>query len=141
MKGGNKQFGSYGENLATDFLKSHNYEIIERNYYTRGGELDIIAWKKTENSRTLCFIEVKTRSLRNVVEKDFKMNNVSEFGSAERATSIAKQRRMKFAAKYFCIQKNINPEDILIQFEHVSVYILQKYIKCHSIRHYIIPQN
>lgn len=51
-------FGKYGEDLATEFLRSHGYKIIERNFRIRGGELDIIA---LENN-TLIYIEVKTRT-------------------------------------------------------------------------------
>lgn len=51
-------FGKYGEDLAAEFLKSHGYKIIERNFRIRGGELDIIA---LENN-TLIYVEVKTRT-------------------------------------------------------------------------------
>ena len=53
-----KQVGSKGEVLAAEFLKDKGYRIIERNYKTPVGELDIIA----KDGETLVFIEVKTRS-------------------------------------------------------------------------------
>ena len=54
----NKDKGNWGEELATNYLKSLGYEIIERNWrYSRFGEIDIIALDKN----TLVFIEVKTR--------------------------------------------------------------------------------
>jgi putative endonuclease len=52
--------GLIGETLATMFLKKRGYEIIERNYRIREGEIDIIARKNGE----LIFIEVKTISER-----------------------------------------------------------------------------
>ena len=48
--------GSNSEQAAVDFLIQAGYEIIERNFYCRYGELDIIARKAGE----LAFIEVKS---------------------------------------------------------------------------------
>ncbi len=53
---GNLETGINGENKATQYLLEKGYEIIERNYRTKTGEIDIIA-KKAE---TLVFVEVKT---------------------------------------------------------------------------------
>ena len=54
----NNELGLEGEKLATDFLKSKGYKIIENNYRYRRAEIDIIAVHKG----TLIFVEVKTRS-------------------------------------------------------------------------------
>ena len=54
----NKKIGNIGEKLACDYLKKHNYEIIQTNYRNKIGEIDIIAKDKD----TIVFIEVKTRS-------------------------------------------------------------------------------
>ena len=51
-----KTIGNEGENRAVAFLESKGFEIIERNWRTKGGEIDIIAFK----SDILVFIEVKT---------------------------------------------------------------------------------
>lgn len=50
------QTGIDGEQKACDYLISKNYSIIERNWRTKNGEIDIIA-KKDDN---LVFVEVKT---------------------------------------------------------------------------------
>lgn len=50
--------GKSGEDFATSVLESNGYEIMERNYRTRLGEIDIIARK----DGTLHFVEVKTRT-------------------------------------------------------------------------------
>lgn len=52
------KLGKKGEHIAVDFLLSHNYKIIERNYRFERAEVDIIAQK----ANTLAIIEVKTRS-------------------------------------------------------------------------------
>ncbi len=49
--------GQIGEQIAADHLAHRGFTIIERNYRTRWGELDIIAI----DGHTLVFCEVKTR--------------------------------------------------------------------------------
>ena len=48
--------GNEGENRAADYLVSKGFEIIERNWRTNRGEIDIIAFKND----ILVFVEVKT---------------------------------------------------------------------------------
>ena len=50
--------GKEGEELALKFLKDKGFRVLERNYRTPIGEIDIIA----RDGNTLVFIEVKTRS-------------------------------------------------------------------------------
>jgi len=51
-----RQKGNFAEDRATSYLKDLGYEIVDRNYYSRFGEIDIIAKK----DNTLHFIEVKS---------------------------------------------------------------------------------
>lgn len=53
-----KSIGNHGEEFAGKILSDMGYEIMERNYWTKLGEIDIIARK----DQTLHFIEVKTRT-------------------------------------------------------------------------------
>lgn len=53
-----KNLGKIGEDLALDYLKSHSFSVLEKNFRCKFGEIDIIA----EKNHCLCFIEVKTRS-------------------------------------------------------------------------------
>ena len=53
----NKIKGKAGEDLVCAYLKKQGYEILERNFRTRVGEIDIIA----VDEGCLVFIEVKTR--------------------------------------------------------------------------------
>lgn len=46
-----------GEKIAADYLEDRGYSIIERNYRTRIGEIDII----TAKGRVIAFVEVRTR--------------------------------------------------------------------------------
>ena len=56
----NRQIGSKYEQLAADYLKKQGYCIVERNYYTPYGEIDIIA----QQDEVLVFVEIKYRSNR-----------------------------------------------------------------------------
>lgn len=53
------QLGREGERLAAAHLERLGYEIVARNYRTRWGELDLVAW----TAERLVFCEVKTRRL------------------------------------------------------------------------------
>ena len=52
-----KKLGNLGEQIATEYLEKKNCKIIERNFYCKQGEIDIIAKDKNE----IVFVEVKTR--------------------------------------------------------------------------------
>ena len=53
----NRKSGIEGENLAVEFLKKKGFVILERNFKTKVGEIDIIA----DDKGTLVFVEVKSR--------------------------------------------------------------------------------
>lgn len=56
-----QNLGRIGEDLALGYLKSHDFSVLEKNFTTKFGEIDIIA----EKNHCLYFVEVKTRSNRN----------------------------------------------------------------------------
>lgn len=47
-----------GEDFAAEYLEDKGYEIIERNFNTRMGEIDIIA----RDGKYIVFLEVKSRA-------------------------------------------------------------------------------
>ena len=53
-----RETGARYESIAAGFLRLNGYDILERNYRSRTGEIDIIAFDKNY----LCFVEVKYRS-------------------------------------------------------------------------------
>ena len=55
-----RRLGDRGEELAARHLEARGLEVVERNFRTRYGELDIIA----RDERFLVFCEVKTRITR-----------------------------------------------------------------------------
>ena len=52
-----KNIGNIGEEKICEYLLKNGYTILKRNYFCRGGEIDIIAQKDMD----IAFVEVKTR--------------------------------------------------------------------------------
>lgn len=57
MKQQNFQKGRRGEEIAEGFLRRQGFDIIEKNYHTRFGEIDLI----TTKNDSLHFVEVKLK--------------------------------------------------------------------------------
>jgi putative endonuclease len=55
-----RRLGEAGEALACRHLEARGFEVVERNFRTRYGELDVVA----ADRRHLVFVEVKTRIVR-----------------------------------------------------------------------------
>lgn len=60
--------GRRGEEDAYFYLRKKGYVMVARNFRTarHRGEIDLIAWVKDRGQDVLCFIEVKTRTTRDV---------------------------------------------------------------------------
>ncbi len=84
MKNRRQKLGEQGEALAIRHLKRAGYKIIETNYRTRLGEIDIIAKDKD----TIVFVEVKTRTS-------------VHFGSPKWAVTPQKQKKISMVALYY----------------------------------------
>ena len=89
MTQGRKKLGTKGEDIAVRYIKSRGYRILERNYRTRLGEIDIIA----EQGDELVFIEVKTRS-------------GTFFGSALESVTVKKQKQISKVALEYMSKQN-----------------------------------
>jgi putative endonuclease len=58
MSNARQQLGSEGESIACAELERLGYLIVERNYRSRFGEIDIVA----DDNGTVVFVEVKTKT-------------------------------------------------------------------------------
>ena len=58
LRGGNRGRGDWGETMACGFLTRRGFQIIERNWQTPAGEIDIVAKLRGD----YYFVEVKTRT-------------------------------------------------------------------------------
>lgn len=99
--------GRHGENLACRFLKSNGYKIIEKNFRTRFGEIDIVA----EEKGVVCFVEVKART-------------ETSYGLPEEFVDKRKQVKIVKTAQAYIKQKNIKSRDM--RFDIVSVSLASR---------------
>jgi len=58
MKQDNYLKGRVGEKAAEDFIVKKGYQVLERNFRTRFGEIDLIVQK----AEVVIFVEVKTKT-------------------------------------------------------------------------------
>jgi len=79
-----QMLGKIGENLAANFLISKGFEILERNFRTDSGEIDLIV----RDSNQIVFVEVKTRTSTN-------------YGMPEEAVTLKKQQHLINSAQEY----------------------------------------
>ena len=99
-----RKYGIIGEKIAQSYLINKDYEIIETNYYTKKGEIDIICKK----DNYIIFVEVKTRS------------NL-KFGTPAMAVNYTKRKHIKSVAKMYLYLNKLNYSEI--RFDVVEVFI------------------
>ena len=87
------KIGKFGQQLAGQFLQKRNYKILVENYFTRLGEIDIIA----QRDEQLVFIEVKTRLS-------------DKYGLPEEAVTKAKKEKIINAALIY-LEENLVDHD------------------------------
>ena len=109
------ELGKIGESLAVDYLIKQNYQLIERNFRCKRGEIDIIAKDKQE----LIFVEVKTRA------------NKKYGKPAEAVTNQKKKHIYKAAEYYLAIHKKL---DEYIRIDVIEVYLYKKTYYIHHIK-------
>ncbi len=102
MKDPRRQLGDAGEDLAAAALKKQGYKILERNYTTPLGEIDLIARHRGD----LVFIEVKTRKS-------------AIFGEPQDAVTPAKQARLQRLAQYYVQRKRLG--EVEVRFDVVGI--------------------
>lgn len=96
-------YGKQGETIAVRQLKKNGYTILERNYRTKAGEIDIIA----RHDDTIVFIEVKARSGRT-------------YGNPKHAVTRAKQHKIVHTATMYL--KATRQLDRRIRFDVVAIH-------------------
>lgn len=94
------------EEIAKKYLLEKNYKILEENFISKFGEIDIIA-KKGDR---LHFIEVKGRKN-------------TKYGYPKEAVTFTKQKRLISAAKYYFMLQG--KDDYPCQFDVIEI-ILEK---------------
>jgi putative endonuclease len=100
--------GKQGEDIASSYLANKGYEIIERNFHSQQGEIDVVA----KDGKFLVFVEVKNYSFRS-------------FGAPLSAVNRAKKQSMIHAARTYLMKNNIR--NIYCRFDVLSIYNYESY--------------
>ncbi|MBI2470316.1 MAG: YraN family protein [Planctomycetes bacterium] len=98
-----RDVGTRGELLAVKFLKKNGYEILQRNYRCKLGEIDIVCY----DHGAIAFVEVKTRYS-------------DSYGPPELSVTEAKKRQIVKVASHYVAEKKI--EGIDFRFDVVSIF-------------------
>ena len=101
--------GLRGEDEAVKYLKNKGYTILKRNFYSRFGEIDIIA----EINNTICFIEVKTR-------KNNRYGRPAEFVNYSKRKKIIKTAQCYLSCNF--------SENTAYRFDIIEVIYYDSYI-------------
>jgi Holliday junction resolvase-like predicted endonuclease len=84
-----KIFGYWGETEAANFLVRQGFKVVEKNYYSTVGEIDIVAKKGDD----FYFIEVKTRRAGGL--------------ATDLAVTTAKKRKFAKTIKHYCYHRSV----------------------------------
>ncbi|UMB52872.1 YraN family protein [Lutibacter sp. A64] len=95
------ELGKKGEELAAEYLLKNGYQILEKNWFYKKAEVDIIALK----GETLAVIEVKTRS------SDY-------FGNPQDFVNQKKIRLLVEAINQYITTKDL---DVEVRFDIIAI--------------------
>jgi putative endonuclease len=107
--------GIRGEDLAINYLSDKGYDIKDRNFRLKGGEIDIVAIK----NGVLVFVEVKTRTS-------------NQFGTGFDAITPWKLKTLIKSAQYYKITHQGLPEAMRID---AIAIVLNQDGTCESFEH------
>ena len=103
-----KNVGDFGEDFAVQLLTNSGFSILQRNFYTKVGEIDIIATK----DGVLHFIEVKTR-------------NGDQYGYPSEAVSLTKQNRIRKSAEIYLQNRRITWQKISFDVYEIMTDLIE----------------
>jgi putative endonuclease len=117
--------GALGERLAADHLTRRGYTVLERNFRTCRGELDLVA----ADARSIVFCEVKTRVAGGTAGPSAPLDAVGPAKRArlrrlaaewlrERAAGVSRPRRDEL--RFDAIGVTLSPTGELLALEHLE---------------------
>lgn len=98
-----RKTGKEKEDKAVEYLKEKGYTILERNFYTRFGELDIVAYKDD----TVIIVEVRSLSTEN-------------FGMPQESINLTKINKILKTAEIYLYKNNLMDKNV--RFDVISIY-------------------
>ena len=118
-----QKIGEFGENIAVKFLLKQGFDILDRNYTKKWGEIDIVA----EKNNKLYFIEVKSVSRLTLVRLSARSYNDSDDRYEHRPEDNMhpwKLKRLSRTIQTYLLSKNI-PEEKEWQVDLIVIYLCQ----------------
>ncbi len=113
-----RKTGNLGEDLACRYLEKKGFAIIERNYWKKWGEIDIVAKREGKTH----FIEVKSVSCENLLDSVSK-KHIDEYRPEDNVHQW-KLQRLSRAIQSYLMERNVSGETW--QFDVIAVYIDKK---------------
>lgn len=98
----NRALGRWGEDLAAAHYRRSGYEVLDRNWRSPTGELDLVV----RRGPMIVFSEVKTR-------------RTADFGPAAAAVTVAKQRRIRQLAVEWLRDHDLHADSV--RFDVVAI--------------------
>lgn len=113
---GRAQIGQIGEETAAKYLKSKGFEVVERNYWKKWGEIDIVARK----DGIYHFVEVKTvtRKLSDRITPGYPVADDGYL--AEENVHPWKLQRLSRAIQTYCLERRL-PDEQEWQIDVVAI--------------------
>jgi putative endonuclease len=90
-----KPLGRKGENLAASYLREQGWEILERNYRTRLGEIDLVC----RDHDSIVFVEVKTRAS-------------AEFARPDESVTQRKQAKLRRLVEEYLVKHHLESSEV-----------------------------
>ncbi len=97
-----RALGDKAEHIAIDYLKKKNFDVLEKNYSAKCGEIDIIARKDDY----IVFVEVKSRKN-------------TDFGYACEAVTFSKQEKIRKTALLWL---SYHHNELQPRFDVIEIY-------------------
>lgn len=110
---GRRTLGRWGESVAATHLEAKGYQLIERNWRCRWGEIDLVL----RQGETLVFVEVKTR-------------RGSDFGTPEEGITARKAQKLLQIGQQYVAERELDDVDWRIDMVAVELDKSGKLLRC-----------
>ena len=118
----NREIGKIGEDIATQYLEKIGYQIVEKNFQCKLGEIDIIAKDKDE----VVFVEVKSRK-------------ILSYGKPADAVNGIKKKHIYRTAQYYLLIHN--QLDVYTRIDVIEIYLNEEKYRLNHIKQAIMDKT
>ena len=101
-----RELGDIGERLARIHLESKGYRLVDANYRSRWGEVDLIA----RRGPVWVFVEVRTR-------------RSNAYGSPEESLTATKAQRLTYTAQHYLTSNALDSAETQWRIDLIAVHL------------------